>query len=171
MVVRGFRQIKGVDYTCTYSPTIEIDSFGLTIAIALIYKWNLGQIGIKTSYLNAYLDEKIYIQIPIGDKNFNCGKSWLLQKALPRFKQAGRQWFYKFSNFLKIFGLIQYNTDNCLLGKYKIINYTREPWINATLEDRENYRIVNKTDYKRLIGSLIYVSIINERKFKELIMM
>jgi len=26
---KGFRQIKGIDYTCTYSPTIEIemDSF------------------------------------------------------------------------------------------------------------------------------------------------
>jgi len=27
LVVRGFRQIKGVDYPCTYSPTIEMDSF------------------------------------------------------------------------------------------------------------------------------------------------
>ena len=37
VVVKGFRQIKGVDYNCTYSPTIEMDSFRLTIAIASIY--------------------------------------------------------------------------------------------------------------------------------------
>ena len=37
LVVKDFRQIKGVDYNCTYSPTIEIDSFRLTIAIASIY--------------------------------------------------------------------------------------------------------------------------------------
>ena len=37
LVVRGFRQIKGVlsvDYTRTYSLTIEMESFKLTIAIA-----------------------------------------------------------------------------------------------------------------------------------------
>jgi len=37
LVVKGFRQIKGADYTCTYSPTIEVDSFRLIIAIASIY--------------------------------------------------------------------------------------------------------------------------------------
>ena len=42
LVVKGFRQIKGVfDYTCTYSPKIEMDSFRLTIAAASIYKWDL----------------------------------------------------------------------------------------------------------------------------------
>jgi len=39
LIVRGFRQIRGVNYTCIYSPTTEMDSFGLTIVIALIYKW------------------------------------------------------------------------------------------------------------------------------------
>jgi len=58
--------------------------------------------------LNAKWDEKIYVQIPIGDKNFNCGKSGLLRKALYGLKQARRQWFYEISGFLKKIGLIQY---------------------------------------------------------------
>jgi len=59
LVVKGFRQIKGVDYTCTYFPTIEMDSFRLTISIASIYKWDLRQIDIKAACLNTNLDEKI----------------------------------------------------------------------------------------------------------------
>ena len=58
LVVKGFRQIKGADYTCTYSPTIEVDSFRLIIAIASIYIQDLRQIDIKAAYLNANLDEK-----------------------------------------------------------------------------------------------------------------
>jgi len=40
LVIRGFRQIN-VEYTCTYSLTIKINSFWLTIAILLIYKCDL----------------------------------------------------------------------------------------------------------------------------------
>jgi len=92
--------------------------------------------------LNANLDEKIYVQISIGDKIFKCGKSKLLQKALYGLKQVGRKWFHEISDFLKKIRLIiniifffffffffrqgreytsnyQYNTDNCLFGKYK----------------------------------------------------
>jgi len=58
-----------------------MDSFKFAIAIASIYKWDLRQIDIKVSYFNANLDEIIYVQIPIRDKNFNFGKSGLLQKV------------------------------------------------------------------------------------------
>jgi len=54
----------------------------LIILIQLLYKWNIRQINIKAPYLNANLDEKIYVQISIRDKNFNCVKSKSLQKAL-----------------------------------------------------------------------------------------
>ena len=32
--------------------------------------------------MNAKLKEKIYMKIPKGDKNYNKGKYWLLEKAL-----------------------------------------------------------------------------------------
>jgi hypothetical protein len=47
-----------------------------------------------------------------------------------------------------------------MFTNYNINNtkITRIPCINAKLEDRENSEKINKTDYKRLIGSLLYVS-------------
>jgi len=56
--------------------------FRITIAIATRYHWNLKQLDIKTAYLNEKLKEKIYMKIPKGDKNYNKGKYWLLEKAL-----------------------------------------------------------------------------------------
>ena len=52
-------------------------------------------------------------------KKLNFGKSGLLEKALFGLKQAGKQWFYKISGFLKKFWLIQYNTDSYLFSKYE----------------------------------------------------
>jgi len=52
---------------------------------------DLRQINIKAIYLNFNLVEKIYVQIPIGDKSFNCRKSELLQNALYGLKKTGRQ--------------------------------------------------------------------------------
>jgi len=50
MVVKGFRQIKGVDYNCTYSSTkMEMDNFRITITIASKDKWDLRQIDIKAA--------------------------------------------------------------------------------------------------------------------------
>ncbi|KAG4104715.1 hypothetical protein H8356DRAFT_1357806 [Neocallimastix lanati (nom. inval.)] len=40
LVVRSIRQIKGVDYTYTYSPSIEMNYFRPTIVIESIYKCN-----------------------------------------------------------------------------------------------------------------------------------
>jgi len=50
--------------------------------------------------LNVNLDEKINVKILIGDKNFNCERSGLFQKALYGLKHAGRQCYYKISGFL-----------------------------------------------------------------------
>jgi len=44
---------------------------------------DLKQMDIKTAYLNADLEEKIYTKIPYGDKKiFNTNKLWLLKKKL-----------------------------------------------------------------------------------------
>jgi len=57
-IIKGFKQIEGIDFIDTYTPTLQTDSLRLTIAIASIKKWNHIQIDIKVAYLNAELKEK-----------------------------------------------------------------------------------------------------------------
>ena len=68
MVAKGFKQKEGIDYSNTYSPTVQADSLRITIAKAARYNWNLKKLDIKAAYLNAKLKEKIYMKIPKGDK-------------------------------------------------------------------------------------------------------
>ena len=83
----------------------------LTVAIASLNEWCLKQLNIKAAYLNADLEEKIYLKIPLGNKNYNKNKYWLLKKALYGLKQASRMW-YKESNVNKIIGINIYNTKD-----------------------------------------------------------
>ena len=104
LVAKGCQQKEGEDFISTYSPTAQYDSLWITIAIASINKWNLKQLDIKAAYLNADLNETIYVKIPKGDKNYNKNKVWLLKKALYGLKQAGRMWNEEITNFLKSIG-------------------------------------------------------------------
>jgi len=104
LVAKGCQQKEGEDFISTYSPTAQYDSLWITIAIASINKWNLKQLDIKAAYLNADLNDTIYVKIPKGDKNYNKNKVWLLKKALYGLKQAGRMWNEEITNFLKSIG-------------------------------------------------------------------
>jgi len=103
---------KLITPVCICSPKIDIDSFRLTITS--IYKWDLRQIDIKAAYLNDNLDEKIYVQISMGDKNFSCIKSGLLHKTLYGLKQNERQWFYEIFGFFFSLKKLEYSNIKIL---------------------------------------------------------
>jgi len=173
LVARGFQQVPGEDFIETYSPTIQADSLRLTVAIAAINNWKLRQMDIKAAYLNAELEEKIYIKIPEGDKNYkDKNKFWLLKKALYGLKQASRMWYKEISNFLISIAYKRYQTDYCLFGKYNknnklislltlyvddilITGYDKE--INYTCDFIKNkYKISKDTEANKIIGINIY---------------
>eukprot|EP00833_Pecoramyces_ruminatium_P010518 jgi/Orpsp1_1/1184550/evm.model.c7180000089992.1 len=170
LVVKGFQQRK--DFLETYSPTVEADSLRLTVGIASMYNWNLRQIDIKAAYLNTDLDNKIYTKIPIGDKNYNKGKYWLLTKALYGLKQSGRMWYQEISRYLKNIGYKQYINDKCLFGKYDKNNnliglltlYVDDILITGTDETirttinklKQKYRVSKDSTAKKIIGINIY---------------
>ena len=54
-IAKGFKQKEGIDYTNTYSPTVQAVSLRITIAIVARYNWNLKQLDIKVPHLNAKL--------------------------------------------------------------------------------------------------------------------
>ncbi|KAG4098964.1 hypothetical protein H8356DRAFT_1327088 [Neocallimastix lanati (nom. inval.)] len=134
--------INLLDQVWSLEVFVKLEEFITTVPIP--YNRNRLQINIKVVYSNAILDEKFYVQILIGDKNFFCGKSGLLQKALYGLKQAGRQKVNKIIgiNINKTNKVYKINQKDCIekmLINYNI-NNTRiaktPPCINEKLEDR-----------------------------------
>eukprot|EP00833_Pecoramyces_ruminatium_P018359 jgi/Orpsp1_1/1192391/evm.model.d7180000092864.1 len=89
LVARGYDQICGVDYINTFSPTLKQDTLRIIVAIAVNNKFKIHQMDIKAAYLNAKLDENIYMELPEGLNQKGYCK---LNKALYGLKQSGRMW-------------------------------------------------------------------------------
>jgi hypothetical protein len=86
LVTQGFTQIFGVDYEETFSPVICLSSLRLICTLAARNDWSIHQMDIDSAYLNAYLEEPIYLKQPPGYSKGN--EVLLLNKALYSLKQS-----------------------------------------------------------------------------------
>lgn len=113
LCARGFLQIKGIDYTETFSPTTRYESIRILLSIAAQKNLIIRQLDVKTAFLYGTLEEDIYMEIPEGvkaDRNKICK----LNKSLYGLKQSSRCWNRKFTEFLVKFGFVQSQADNCV---------------------------------------------------------
>ena len=61
---KGFRQVQGVDYDETFSPVAMLKSVRIMLAIATFYDYEIWQMDVKTSFLNGFLIEELYVMQP-----------------------------------------------------------------------------------------------------------
>ena len=111
IVAKGYSQEEGVDYEETYSYT----SIRTVLAIANYLDLELHQMDVQTAFLNAELQEEIYMVQPDG--YVEQGKEDLvckLNKSLYGLKQSSRCWFKTMDSFLKESGYEQCKSDSCL---------------------------------------------------------
>jgi len=62
LVVRGFRQRKGIDYSDTFSPVARYNSARLLLAIAAAKNFELRQFDVSTAFLSGDINETIYME-------------------------------------------------------------------------------------------------------------
>lgn len=114
LVVKGFQQKEGVDYTEIFSPVVKLTTIRLVLKIVAAENLHLEQLDVKTAFLHGDLEEEIYMKQPEGfveaDKeNMVCR----LKKSLYGLKQAPRQWYRKFDSFMSSSGFTRCQADHC----------------------------------------------------------
>ncbi|GFV10265.1 retrovirus-related Pol polyprotein from transposon TNT 1-94 [Trichonephila clavipes] len=83
LVAAGFNQIKNIDYSESYSPVVNIESFRLLIALAAKLKLNVNFFDVKTAYLYGDLEETVYVLPPPGyEKLIGDDKVCKLKKSI-----------------------------------------------------------------------------------------
>ncbi|RVW74857.1 Retrovirus-related Pol polyprotein from transposon TNT 1-94 [Vitis vinifera] len=114
LVVKGFQQKEGIDYTEIFSPVVKMSTIRLVLGMVAAENLHLEQLDVKTAFLHGDLEEDLYMIQPEGfivqgQENLVCK----LRKSLYGLKQAPRQWYKKFDNFMHRIGFKRCEADHC----------------------------------------------------------
>lgn len=112
LVVKGFSQNEGIDYTDSFSPVAKMVIVRLVIALATSRHSYIYQMDVHNAFLNGDLIEEVYMKLPYGfARQGDCSKVYKLQKSLYGLKQAPRQWNKKLTEALEDMGFKQSHFD------------------------------------------------------------
>jgi hypothetical protein len=118
LVVKGFQQKQGIDFTEIFSPVVKMTTIRVILSITAAENLHLEQLDVKTAFLHGDLEEDIYMTQPEGfevpgKQNLVCK----LRKSLYGLKQAPRQWYKKFNEFMNNSGFNRCDMDHCCYVK------------------------------------------------------
>lgn len=117
LVAKGYTQKPGIDFDETFSPVVRHSTLRLLIALSVKLNLDITHLDVKTAFLNGYLKEQVFMEIPEGivlpDKN----KVLKLKKAIYGLKQSSRAWNERVNETLAKLGYKRSNFEPCLYVK------------------------------------------------------
>jgi len=113
LVARGDHQRAGADYGELYAPVVSGTTLRTLLAVAAVQDWEVDHMDAVTAFLNAPMDEELYVRVPEGFDH-KPDTVFRLRKAIYGLKQAPRAWNQMLHNWLVAQGLQQSQHDPCL---------------------------------------------------------
>ena len=112
--------MEGVDYDETFAPVARMESIKILLALACHLKFKFYQMDVKTTFLNGFLKEDVYVAQPKGfiDPHFQDHVLYL-KKAHYGLKQAPRAWYDRLTQYLVSHEFTRGNADQTLFIKRK----------------------------------------------------
>ena len=133
LVIRGFKQIEGVNFDETYAPVGNMSTLRYLLSFVAKNEWKMDHLDVVTAFLNPKIDTEVFMQQPAGIE-------WLerklatdaidfieppestepptreqyilrLNKALYGLRQAPRLWHQTIDSFLLSIGFHRSNAD------------------------------------------------------------
>ena len=113
IVAQGFTQVEGIDFNQTFAPVTKFSSLHTIFALAAKHNLEVHQMDVKATYLNANLQEEIYMEAP---PSFDIPKGHVLKllKGMYGMKQGGRVWYIDFSGTLLELGYSRTEVDHAI---------------------------------------------------------
>jgi len=119
-VVQGYNQEEGIDYEEIFAPVARIEAIRILIACATHMEFKLYQMDVKSTFLNGYLKEEVYVMQPPSFEDSELPNLvFKLDKVLYGLKCVPRAWYEQLSKFLLENGFKRGKVDNTLFLKSK----------------------------------------------------
>ena len=151
----GSKQVQGLDYDQTYSPTASWPAMRLLLALTLTEGWSTRQIDFVQAFPQAPIRVKQYMKLPKGIdiEGVDGPRDWVLEvhKNVYGGKDAGRQWYLHLAGKLKSIGFRRSDFDECVFykGRCMYVLYTDDS-ILAGPDDAEISRVLKEIEDAKL---------------------
>jgi hypothetical protein len=64
LVVKGYRQVYGLDYTETFAPVVRYTTVKFLLVQAVVRGLEVDHLDVDTAFLNPPLKEEVYMEVP-----------------------------------------------------------------------------------------------------------
>ncbi|KAL5844965.1 hypothetical protein ACOSQ4_010923 [Xanthoceras sorbifolium] len=150
LVVKGYSQQHGVDYTEVFAPVARMETIRLVVACAAQRGWDIYQLDVKSAFLYGELNEEVFVQQPCGYiQKGHEHKVYKLKKTLYGLKQASRAWYSRIEAYF-----IKEGFEKC---DYKHTLFIKAENRGCKLMKDEGGIKVDKTQFTQIVGSLMYL--------------
>ena len=69
LVVKGYNQEEGIDYNETFAPIARLEAIRMLLAFACARNFKLFQMDVKSTFLNGFIMEELYVHQSPGFKD------------------------------------------------------------------------------------------------------
>ncbi|GJY00624.1 retrovirus-related pol polyprotein from transposon TNT 1-94 [Tanacetum coccineum] len=171
LVAVGYCQQEGINYDETFAPVARIEAIRLFLAYAAHKDFTVFQMDVKTAFLNGILKEEVYFGQPPGfvskqypDHVYALDKALYGLKQAPRACMMGEMKFFlglqvnQFSNGIFI------NQSKYILDILKRFGMENCDTVPTPMVEQAKLKLdlvgkpVDHTDYRSMIGSLMYLT-------------
>jgi hypothetical protein len=176
LVAKGFSQVEGLDFGETFAPVTRLEAIHILLAYASCHDIKLYQMDVKSSFLNGFINELVYVEQPpaFEDPRYP-NHAYRLSKALYGLKQATRAWYERLRDFLIEKGFKIRTTDTTLFTK----KHNRDIFICQVYVDdvifgstndchcKEFGELMSKEFEMSMIGDLTFFLIFQVKQMKD----
>eukprot|EP00253_Pinus_taeda_P032940 PITA_32940 len=167
LVAKGFLQQPGIYFGETFAPVARLDTVRVVLATTTQNKWKVYHMDVKSTFFNGTLEEEIYVrQLPgyevEGDFELYEFKAAMMKEF--EMKDLGLIKYFlgiEVEQFEKGIFICQNKYAKYLLKRFRMENFKHVPTTAATgtkLSKDDVGSDVNSTLFKRLVGSLMYLT-------------
>ena len=117
-MAQGYTQVEGIDFDESFAPVARLESIRILLSIACIVNFKLYQMDVKSTFLNGFLNEEVFVEQPKGFQDLHFPDHVLrLKKALYGLKQAPRAWYDCLTTYLMDHGFKRVQANRTLFVK------------------------------------------------------
>ena len=119
LVTQDYTEIEWIDFKVTFAFLARLEAIWMILAFTSFKDFKLFKMDVKSTFLNAFINEEVYVDQPLGFVDPTHPKFvFKLEKVLYGLKQTPGAWYERLRTFLVLNNFVKGKVDTTLFTKH-----------------------------------------------------